>query len=154
MAMPGWARRVDANLCDGERCRASVKAICPDNNASPCCHSLRVCWQITHRSESSACNRYTLRISKEPVMSVAANTRHRKRPDIKVRAVDTVRPDNLAEQAYRSLRSLILKRKIAPGAQVVEGRLAKDLRISRTPTSEALVRLVGAGLLERADARS
>ncbi len=87
-------------------------------------------------------------------MSVVATTRHRKAPGIKVRALENSRPDNLAEQAYRSLRSLILERKIAPGAPVVEGRLAEDLQISRTPMREALVRLVGEGLLERADDRS
>ena len=93
-------------------------------------------------------------------MVVAATTRHRQSagPNVRavraVRAMETARPDNLAEQAYRSLRSLILERKIAPGAPVVEGRLAEDLRISRTPMREAMVRLVGERLLEHADARS
>ncbi len=87
-------------------------------------------------------------------MAVAASSRQRKAPERKVRALDSARPDNLAEQAFRTLRSLILERKIAPGAPVIEGRLAEDLRISRTPMREALVRLVGEGLLERADARS
>ncbi len=87
-------------------------------------------------------------------MPVAATTRHRRPPNLTVRARDGARTDNLAEQAYRNLRALILERKIAPGAAVIEGRLAEDLRISRTPMREALVRLVGEGLLERADARS
>ena len=93
-------------------------------------------------------------------MVVAATTRHRQSagPNVRavraVRAMETARPDNLAEQAYRSLRSLILERKIAPGAPVVEGRLAEDLRISRTPMREAMVRLIAEGLLEHADARS
>jgi DNA-binding GntR family transcriptional regulator len=87
-------------------------------------------------------------------MSVAAITRRRRAPGIDVRALESARPENLAEQAYRGLRALILERKIAPGAPVVEGRLADELRISRTPMREALVRLVGEGLLERADARS
>ena len=93
-------------------------------------------------------------------MVVAATTRHRQSPGPNVRrvravrAMETARPDNLAEQAYRSLRSLILERKIAPGAPVVEGRLAEDLRISRTPMREAMVRLIAEGLLEHADARS
>ena len=87
-------------------------------------------------------------------MSTVASVRSRKAPNIDVRAMETARPDNLAEQAYRSLRSLILERKIAPGVPVVEGRLAEELRISRTPMREALVRLVGEGLLERAGARS
>ncbi len=87
-------------------------------------------------------------------MSTAASTRHRKSSPLTARALEKVRPDNLAGQAYRNLRALILERKIAPGAPVVEGRLAEELRISRTPMREALVRLVGEGLLERADARS
>lgn len=86
-------------------------------------------------------------------MSTAGTTRQRKSSPITARALE-MRPDNLAEQAYRNLRALILERKIAPGAPVVEGRLAEELRISRTPMREALVRLVGEGLLERADARS
>ena len=87
-------------------------------------------------------------------MPHAASTRRRKPPGLNVQVLEVVRPDNLAEQAYRGLRSLILERRIAPGAPVVEGRLAEDLRISRTPMREALVRLVGEGLLERAGARS
>lgn len=87
-------------------------------------------------------------------MSTVASTRKRTSPPITARAMESGRPDNLAEQAYRSLRALILERKIAPGAPMVEGRLAEELRISRTPMREALVRLVGEGLLERADARS
>lgn len=87
-------------------------------------------------------------------MSIVVNTRHGKRRAIRVHALEVARSENLAEQAYRSLRSLILERKISPGSQVVEGRLAEELCISRTPMREALVRLIGEGLLERADARS
>lgn len=65
-----------------------------------------------------------------------------------------VRSASLAEQAYASLRTLILDRKISPGSPLQEGRLADDLRISRTPMREALVRLAGEGLLVRRDARS
>src|ERR1043165_3211847 len=87
-------------------------------------------------------------------MPVATTAVRRKPAEITARALESARPDNLALQAYRSLRALILTRRIAPGAAVVEGRLAEELRISRTPMREALVRLVGDGLLERADARS
>ena len=86
-------------------------------------------------------------------MSLVASTRHPRAP-ANARPGDAARPHNLAEQAYRNLRTLILERKIAPGAPVIEGRLADELRISRTPMREALVRLVGEGLLERADVRS
>jgi DNA-binding GntR family transcriptional regulator len=65
-----------------------------------------------------------------------------------------VRSASLAEQAYERLRSLILDRKISGGSPLQEGRLAEDLRISRTPMREALVRLAGEGLLVRRDARS
>ena len=67
---------------------------------------------------------------------------------------EPVRADNLAEQACGTLRRLILERRIPPGSRVIEGRLAEDLGISRTPMREALVRLMGERLLERADARS
>ena len=96
---------------------------------------------------------YTICISEEQHVG-GSSTQHRKSPATKAPRSESVRHDNLAEQAYRNLRSLILERKIAPGAPVIEGRLAEDLRISRTPMREALVRLVGEGLLERADARS
>jgi len=87
-------------------------------------------------------------------MSTVVSARHGERRVIKARAAKTVRPENLAEQAYRGLRSLILERQISPGSLVVEGRLVDELRMSRTPVREALVRLIGEGLLERADARS
>ena len=87
-------------------------------------------------------------------MASVSTTRRGKRLAIKTKRGERGQPDNLAEQAYRTLRSLILERKLAPGAPVIEGRLAEELRISRTPMREALVRLVGEGLLERAGARS
>jgi DNA-binding GntR family transcriptional regulator len=65
-----------------------------------------------------------------------------------------VRSASLAEQAYERLRTLILDRQISAGSPLQEARLAEDLRISRTPMREALVRLAGEGLLVRRDARS
>jgi len=65
-----------------------------------------------------------------------------------------VRSASLAEQAYARLRTLILDRQISAGSPLQEGRLAEELRISRTPMREALVRLAGEGLLVRRDARS
>src|SRR6218665_3493176 len=74
-----------------------------------------------------------------------------------------VRSASLAEQAYASLRTLILDRKISAGSPLQEGRLAEELRISRTPMREALGRLPrgggvvepgGEGVLVRRDARS
>ena len=87
-------------------------------------------------------------------MASVSSTRRRNAGASRAPRSGVAHHDNLAEQAYRNLRSLILERKLAPGAPVIEGRLAGELRISRTPMREALVRLVGEGLLERADARS
>jgi DNA-binding GntR family transcriptional regulator len=87
-------------------------------------------------------------------MSAKRSTREARRRASPDRNAGTERPDNLAEQAYRGLRSLILERKILPGSLVVEGRLVEELNMSRTPVREALVRLIGEGLLVRADARS
>ncbi|MHA7061376.1 GntR family transcriptional regulator [Azospirillum argentinense] len=64
------------------------------------------------------------------------------------------RPANLGDQTYGHLRELILSRQIPGGAEVPEGRLAERLSVSRTPMREALVRLVGEGLLERTSERS
>lgn len=64
------------------------------------------------------------------------------------------RPANLGDQTYGHLRELILSREIPGGAEVPEGRLAERLNVSRTPMREALVRLVGEGLLERTSERS
>lgn len=56
---------------------------------------------------------------------------------------------NLGDQAHEHLRDLILSRQIPGGTEVSEARLADYLKVSRTPMREALVRLVGEGLLER-----
>jgi len=64
------------------------------------------------------------------------------------------RSSSLSEQAYARLRELILDRSIAGGSTLLEGKLADELGISRTPMREALVRLAGEGLLVRRDARS
>ena len=61
---------------------------------------------------------------------------------------------NLGELAYQKIRQLILERELPSGAAVIEGRLAKQLNISRTPMREALVRLEGEDLLVRSGARS
>jgi DNA-binding GntR family transcriptional regulator len=61
---------------------------------------------------------------------------------------------NLGVLAYQNIRRLILERELPGGSAVIEGRLAKELNISRTPMREALVRLEGEGLLVRSGARS
>ena len=64
------------------------------------------------------------------------------------------RSTSLSEQAYVRLRELILERRIAAGSLLLEGKIADELGISRTPMREALGRLAGEGLLVRRDARS
>jgi DNA-binding GntR family transcriptional regulator len=61
---------------------------------------------------------------------------------------------NLGDLAYQTIRQLILQRELPGGSAVIEGRLAEELNISRTPMREALVRLEGEGLLVRSGARS
>jgi len=63
-------------------------------------------------------------------------------------------PEKLGELAYQTLRRMILDKALRSGGAVVEGRLAEELNISRTPMREALLRLEGEGLLVRAGARS
>ncbi len=65
-----------------------------------------------------------------------------------------VKSANLGDQTYEHLRELILSRQIPGGTAVPEGRLAERLQVSRTPMREALVRLVGEGLLERTSDRA
>jgi DNA-binding GntR family transcriptional regulator len=62
--------------------------------------------------------------------------------------------EKLGELAYQTLRRMILDKALRSGGPVVEGRLAEELNISRTPMREALLRLEGEGLLVRAGARS
>ncbi|WP_158746610.1 GntR family transcriptional regulator [Acidisphaera sp. L21] len=61
---------------------------------------------------------------------------------------------NLADQAYEQLRRLILMRQLPGGTFVVEGKLAEQLHISRTPMREAILRLAAEGLLVKHGSRS
>ena len=61
---------------------------------------------------------------------------------------------SLAERAYDELGRLILTRKLPGGSLVVEGRLAQQLDISRTPMREAILRLAAEGLLIKQGSRS
>jgi DNA-binding GntR family transcriptional regulator len=65
-----------------------------------------------------------------------------------------VRSASLSEQAYARMRELILDRTISAGSTLLEGKIADELGISRTPMREALGRLAGERLLVRRDARS
>lgn len=61
---------------------------------------------------------------------------------------------SLAERAYDALSRLVLTRKLPGGSLVVEGRLAEQLEISRTPIREAILRLAAEGLLVKQGSRS
>ena len=61
---------------------------------------------------------------------------------------------SLAERAYDALSRLVLTRKLPSGSLVVEGRLAEQLELSRTPIREAILRLAAEGLLIKQGSRS
>lgn len=61
---------------------------------------------------------------------------------------------SLGDVAYEELSRLILTRKLPGGSLVVEGRLAQQLNISRTPMREAMLRLAAEGLLVKQGSRS
>ncbi len=64
-------------------------------------------------------------------------------------------PDaSLAERAYDELSRLVLTRTLPGGSLVVEGRLAEQLDVSRTPMREAILRLAAEGLLVKQGSRS
>jgi DNA-binding GntR family transcriptional regulator len=70
-------------------------------------------------------------------------------------AFTVLEPDaSLAERAYEELSRLVLTRKLPGGSLVVEGRLAQQLDISRTPMREAILRLAAEGLLMKQGSRS
>ena len=57
-------------------------------------------------------------------------------------------PGSLAEQAYRSIRELIVSLELPPGASIDERALMERLAIGRTPVREALRRLAQENLVE------
>jgi DNA-binding GntR family transcriptional regulator len=61
---------------------------------------------------------------------------------------------SLSERAYDELGRMILTRQLPGGSFVVEGRLAQQLDISRTPMREAILRLAAEGLLVKQGSRS
>jgi DNA-binding GntR family transcriptional regulator len=64
-------------------------------------------------------------------------------------STDRRRPrQSFTEQAYREIRRQILDNEMPAGFQITEQDLALRLRMSRTPTREALVHLAGEGLIE------
>lgn len=61
---------------------------------------------------------------------------------------------NLADYGHAELSRLILTRALPGGSFVVEGRLAEQLNVSRTPMREAILRLAAEGLLVKQGSRS
>lgn len=58
-------------------------------------------------------------------------------------------PKSLSQQVYETLREAITNGQLAPGARLIERKLALDLRVSHIPVREALLRLADEGLVER-----
>ncbi len=58
------------------------------------------------------------------------------------------RRKSLVDQAYALIRARILDNVLPPGLQVLEGDLAEDLGMSRTPVHLALVKLEDEGLVQ------
>lgn len=56
--------------------------------------------------------------------------------------------DRLSDKAYEQLYQLIIQRKFQAGERLVELKLAKMLKVGRTPLREALLRLTAVGLVE------
>ncbi len=73
-------------------------------------------------------------IAKKPVAAARAGHRRAREP--------------FADKAYRELRTRILDNSMPSGEQYTEEELAALLRMSRTPTREAMLRLAGEGLVE------
>ncbi|MET0209443.1 MAG: GntR family transcriptional regulator [Burkholderiaceae bacterium] len=68
--------------------------------------------------------------------------------------VDTLDPQELdnrrqADQAYDVIEGLIATLQLRPGSPVVESDLIARIGLGRTPTREALMRLVSSGLIEQ-----
>ncbi len=60
----------------------------------------------------------------------------------------TEKPESLTEIVYQALRDAIISKRLPPGERVAEAGLAQQLRVSKTPVREALLRLQAIGLIE------
>lgn len=58
------------------------------------------------------------------------------------------RPDTLGSVAYEAIREAIVNRALPPGRRLIEVELARQLKVSKTPVREALLRLRQVGLIE------
>jgi DNA-binding GntR family transcriptional regulator len=60
----------------------------------------------------------------------------------------TEKPESLTQIVYQALRDAIISKRLPPGERVSEASLAQQLRVSKTPVREALLRLHAIGLIE------
>jgi DNA-binding GntR family transcriptional regulator len=60
----------------------------------------------------------------------------------------TEKPESLTQIVYQTLRDAIISKRLPPGERVSEASLARQLRVSKTPVREALLRLQAIGLVE------
>ena len=60
----------------------------------------------------------------------------------------TDKPESLTQIVYQTLRDAIISKRLPPGERVSEASLARQLRVSKTPVREALLRLHAIGLVE------
>jgi GntR family transcriptional regulator, rspAB operon transcriptional repressor len=60
----------------------------------------------------------------------------------------TDKPESLTQIVYQTLRDAIISKRLPPGERVSEASLARQLRVSKTPVREALLRLQAIGLVE------
>ena len=65
----------------------------------------------------------------------------------------TEKPESLTQIVYQTLRDAIISKRLPPGERVSEASLARQLRVSKTPVREALLRLQAIGLVEADGAR-
>jgi DNA-binding GntR family transcriptional regulator len=65
----------------------------------------------------------------------------------------TEKPESLTQLVYQALRDAIISKRLPPGERVSEASLARQLRVSKTPVREALLRLHAIGLVEADGAR-
>ncbi len=56
--------------------------------------------------------------------------------------------NELSDQAYSKVRSMILSHELVPGQKIVQDKLAENLGISRTPLRAGLLKLESEGLIE------
>lgn len=64
-----------------------------------------------------------------------------------------IQTSSVVTLAYERIRALILSGDVAPGTRLGQVDLADQLGVSRTPVREALLRLVGEGLVDFEDQR-